>query len=86
MGVWGIDFDQRALTIKLPHAMSRVAVLPDGRVVSGSNNGALFVGAVRAGCHTTFTGRHSTSVTCMVVMPNGGLVSGSCDKCLRAWA
>ena len=62
------------------------AVLPDGRVVSGLDDGTLRVwDASSAVCEHVLMG-HAGAVTCVAVLPDGRRVaSGSLDETLRVW-
>jgi hypothetical protein len=60
-------------------------VLPDGRLISGSQDETLKIWDVASQqCLATFTG-HTHVVNCLTVLPDGRLVSGSHDKTLKIW-
>jgi WD40 repeat protein len=62
-----------------------LAVLPDGRVVSGSGDESLRVWDAATGtCKRVLEG-HTEGVSCLAVLPDGRVVSGSDDKSLRVW-
>ena len=60
-------------------------MLPDGRVVSGSDDNTLRVWDAAAGqCLQTLEG-HQSRITSVAVLPDGRVVSGSDDGSLRVW-
>ena len=62
-----------------------LAVLPDGSLVSGSDDTCLWRWDLQSGrCLSVWEG-HTGTVTALAVLPNGSLVSGSYDKTLRHW-
>jgi WD40 repeat protein len=62
-----------------------VAVLPDGRVVSGSDDKSLRVWDTASGaCERVLEG-HTGSVLSVAVLPDGRVVSGSFDNTPRVW-
>ena len=62
-----------------------IALIPDGRVVSGSNDSTVRVwDAVTGQCLQTLRG-HEDIITCVAVFPDGRVVSGSDDRILRMW-
>ena len=62
-----------------------VAVLPDGRVVSGSSDNTLRVWDTDTGqCLQTLEG-HTELVSCVAVLSDGRVVSGSFDHTLKVW-
>jgi WD40 repeat protein len=66
-------------------AVWAVAVLPDGRVISSSFDGAMRVWDVESGqVLATLTG-HQGSVRTVAVLPEGRVVSGSRDTTMRVW-
>ena len=70
-------------------AFSRVAalaVLSDGRVVSGDDDGAVLVwDPVTPGADPVQLGRHDNKVQAMAVLPDGQVVSGDKDGRLLVW-
>ena len=66
-------------------SISVLAVLQDGRVVSGSDDNTLRVWDAASGqCLQTLEG-HSSGVTCVAVLQDGRVVSGSHDGTLHVW-
>jgi WD40 repeat protein len=62
-----------------------VAILPDGRVVSGSHDCTIKIWNPRTGkCDSTFTG-HDDIVNCVAAHSNGWIVSGSNDSTIKIW-
>ncbi len=62
-----------------------MAVLPDGRIISGSNDKTLRVWDAESGqCLNTLSG-HTSYVSCVAVLPDGRIISGSNDETLRVW-
>ena len=65
--------------------VSCVAVLPDGHVVSGSDDCSLRLWNPSDGrCLQTLKG-HTGSVNCVAVLPDGCIVSGSTDGTIKIW-
>jgi WD40 repeat protein len=66
--------------------VSAVAVLPDGRAISGSSDSTIRLWDLETGrCLRTLYG-HADSVTGVAVLPDGHqAISGSNDKTLRLW-
>jgi WD40 repeat protein len=62
-----------------------VALLPDGRVVSGSESGELRVWDVISGKMELVLAGHSREIQHLAVLPDGDLVSGSKDETIRVW-
>ena len=64
--------------------ISCLAVLPDGRITSGSTDNT-----VRVWDLTTRQGQvlegHESSVSCLAVLPDGRIASGSWDNTVRVW-
>ena len=82
--VWDAASGQ-CLTILKGHGgpVNCLAVLDDGRVVSGSFDGTLRVWDVASGqCLNTLEG-HGGRVRCLAVLDDGRVVSGSWDGTLR---
>ena len=62
-----------------------VAVLPDGRVVSGSSDNTLRVWDLTLGESVQTLEGHTDWVRAVAVLPDGRVVSGSSDNTLRVW-
>ena len=69
------------------HTVTCLAVLPDGRLASGSYDNTVRVWDVSDGgsCALTQSG-HTNYVSSLTVLPDGRLVSGSYDATLRVWS
>ncbi len=66
-------------------SVGSVNMLPNGHVISGSQDSTLKVWDIDKGtCLSTLQG-HSSWVTCAAVLPNGQVISGSGDKTLKVW-
>ena len=62
-----------------------LVILPDGRLVSVSDDLTIRVWDTATGqCLQTLEG-HMKRVTCVAILPDGNLVSGSFDNTLRVW-
>ena len=62
-----------------------MAIFPDGRVVSGSDDNTLRVWDVYTGqCLQTLEG-HKRGINCVAILRDGRVVSGSGDNTLRVW-
>jgi len=62
-----------------------VAVLPNGNIISGSEDKTLIEWDKNTGqCLKTLKG-HSGAVLCVAALPNGNIISGSEDKTLIKW-
>ena len=61
--------------------------LPDGRIVSGSDDRTLRIWTKSAGgkWDSEVLSGHNDLVRCLQVLPDGTIVSGSADKTLRIW-
>jgi WD40 repeat protein len=60
-------------------------ILPDGRIVSGSDDKTLRIWNASTGdCEKILSG-HKGSVWALSILPEGRIVSGSEDKTLRIW-
>jgi len=72
-------------TIAHPGVPTALAVLPDGRVVSGSESGALRVWDVASGQALQVLEGHASEVNAVAVLDSRRVVSGSVDMSLRVW-
>ncbi len=62
-----------------------LAVLPDGRIVSGSDDKSIRIWDADTGeCLCALEG-HLDGVTCLALLPDGRIVSGSNDRTIRIW-
>jgi WD40 repeat protein len=79
----------RALSAELGQhygSVTTVAVLPDGRVVSGAADRRVLVwDPARPGSDPIELGRHDDMVLAVVVLPDGRVVSGGFDKRVLVW-
>ena len=65
--------------------MWALAVLPDGRLASGSVDKTIMLWDPASGfCDATLEG-HSGSVIALAVLPEGRLASGSADHTIKLW-
>jgi len=72
-------------SIEHPGKARALAVLPDGRVVSVSDGGALRVWDVESGQTLQTLEGHSAGVNAVAVLDSRRVVSGSSDGTLRVW-
>jgi WD40 repeat protein len=72
-------------TIDHPGSPEALAVLPDGRVVSGSTDGTLRVWDVESGQTLQTLGGHSDWVSALAVLDSRRVVCNSGDKTLQVW-
>jgi WD40 repeat protein len=62
-----------------------IAILPDGRIVSGSEDRTIRIWNSSTGdCEMSLCG-HNSYVKAIAVLPDGRIVSGSVDKTIRIW-
>jgi WD40 repeat protein len=60
-------------------------VLPDERIVSGSEDNTLKIWNLQTGnCDSTFRG-HDSWINCVAVLSDGRIVSGSADETVKIW-
>lgn len=65
--------------------ISVLAVLQDGRLISGSDDCTLRVWDAATGECTQALEGHTSAITCVAVLPDQRMVSGSFDNTLRVW-
>ena len=66
--------------------MNAAAVLPDGRVVTGGDDGRVLVwDPATAGAGPVELGRHDGAVSAAAVLPDGRVVSGWSDEWVLVW-
>jgi WD40 repeat protein len=68
------------------NAVNAVAVLPDGRIVSGSADRTLRVWDVESGASVATLHGHQGPVGAVAVLADGRIVSGARDNTLRVWS
>src|SRR4051812_47757056 len=64
--------------------VTSLTVLPDGRLVSGSDDETIRISDLASGTSQVLKD-HTSSVTTLTVLPDGRLVSGSYDTTIRIW-
>jgi WD40 repeat protein len=87
--VWTTRRTSRALSAQLGRhdgPVGAVAVLPDGRVVSGGHDGRVLVwDPSRPGSGPVELGHHDLQVLSVAVLPDGRVVSGGADGRVLVW-
>ena len=87
--LWTTKLASRALAGELGRhdgPVWAVAVLPDGRVVSGDADGRVLAWDPAApGAGPVELGRHDKAVRAMAVLPDGRVVSGGADRRVLVW-
>jgi hypothetical protein len=87
--IWTTRRTSRALSVELGRHNSwveAVAVLPDGRVVSGGSDQRVLVwDPSRPGSAPVELGRHDDRVEAVAVLPDGRVVSGGSDRRVLVW-
>jgi WD40 repeat protein len=87
--IWTTRRASRSLSAELGRhdaSVDAVAVLPDGRVVSGGRDGHVLVWDLsRPETGPIELGRHNGSVAAVAVLPDGRVVSGGDDKRVLLW-
>jgi WD40 repeat protein len=87
--IWTMRRTSRALWAELGRHddwVTAVAVLPDGRVVSGGEDGWVLVwDPARPGTDPVELGRHDDWVQVVAVLPDGRVVSGGDDRRVLVW-
>jgi WD40 repeat protein len=66
-------------------AVRALAVLPDGRLVSGSDDATVRLWEVGTRTWTAVLTGHTGSVTALAALPDGRLASGSDDSTIKMW-
>ena len=67
------------------HWVRAVAVLPDGRLASGSVDTTIRLWDATTGQETARLKSHTEGVSALTVLPDGRLASGSADNTIRLW-
>ena len=62
-----------------------LAVMPDGKLVSGSNDNTVRIWDTTSGACLLTLADHTDGVNALAVLPDGRLVSGSDDLTVRVW-
>jgi hypothetical protein len=87
--IWTTRRTSRALSAELGRhddSLRAVAVLPDGRVVSGGDDGRVLVWEPsQPGTGPVELGRHESQVEAVAVLPDGRVVSGGNDGRVLVW-
>jgi WD40 repeat protein len=65
--------------------INALAVLPDGRLASGSDDLTIGLWDVSTGAETARLEGHEAWVRALAVLPDGRLASASWDKTIRLW-
>ena len=67
------------------NSVTCLTILPNGQVVSGSEDGSIRIWDANSGECTALLKGHSSWVSCIAALPHNQIVSGSNDSCLRIW-
>lgn len=84
--VWSLDAEDSCVgSYSGLSRVTRLAVLADERVVTGTDEGSLCVWTIKPREPGAVVPHHHSAVTGLVALPDGTVVSGSGDHTLRVW-
>ena len=82
--LWDLESGESRVLEGHTDGVTALAVLPDGRALSGSGDGTLRLWDLESGESRVLEG-HTGRVTALAVLPDGRALSGSWDSTLRLW-
>lgn len=83
--VWKTTSDHESTNFKHAKRVTCLITLPDGRFVSGSDDGMLFLWDNDRGHGAKEMATHTHGVTCLTLLSDGQLASGAWDNTIRFW-
>ncbi len=84
-GLWNVETGDQTEPLRGQCTPDVLAVLPDGRLASGTPAGAIQLWDVKTGALTGRLEGHVRSVYSLVVLPDARLASASHDRTVRLW-